>query len=291
LPTLITDSPAITEAAIAAAIEAASRPGSAVAGLHLEGPHLALARKGAHRADLIRPMTDADLRMLLAAAARLPVLLLTLAQEAASLAQVQALVRAGVVVSLGHSDCDAATAFAYAEAGARGVTHLFNAMSGLGHRAPGLVGAALDDGRLWGGIIADGHHADPMSLRIALRAKRGPGRLFLVTDAMALVGHAGDSFQLNGREIRRHPGGGGLCSRLTLADGTLAGSDLDMASAVRLAHRMLDLDLTDALAMATRIPADFLRLPDRGRLAAGCRADMVALDADLQVARVWRNGA
>ncbi|MBW6506804.1 MAG: N-acetylglucosamine-6-phosphate deacetylase [Rhodobacteraceae bacterium] len=286
LPTLISDRPAAVSAAIAAAKAAV---GQGVAGLHLEGPHLAAARKGTHLGARLRPMTDADVAELSAAAKALPVLVLTLAPEQVSAAQVAQLAAAGAVVCLGHTDCDEATARRYFDAGARGVTHLFNAMSGLGHRAPGLVGAALDDGRAWGGIIADGVHVAPTALRLALRAKRGPGRLFLVTDAMSLVGVAGDSLALDGRMIRRERSGG--VSRLTLADGTLAGSDLDMATAVLFAVHALDVTEAEALRMAALYPAQFLGLADRGRLVPGARADLVHLDANLRVLGVWRGGA
>ncbi len=289
LPTLITDAPAAVTAAIAGAVQAVAH-GGAVAGLHLEGPHLAPARKGTHLADLMRPMSDADLAELLAAGRALPVLLLTVAAEQVTPGQVRALVAAGAIVSLGHTDCTMEQAAALFAAGATGVTHLFNAMSGLGHRAPGLVGAALEAPQVWAGIIADGAHVDPAALRIALRAKRGPGRLFLVTDAMALVGSDRDSLTLNGRTIRRQAQPGAV-SRLTLEDGTLAGSDLDMATALRFTVQTLGVALDEALRMAALYPATFLRLADRGRIAPGCRADMVLLDQDLQVQRVWIGGA
>lgn len=287
LPTLISDRPGAVTAAIAAA-RVAVAAGQGVAGLHLEGPHLAPARKGTHLAAHLRPMTEADLVELCAAAAALPVLVSTVAPEQVSRAQVARLAAAGAVVCLGHTDCDATTARAWFDAGARGVTHLFNAMSGLGHRAPGLVGAALDDGRVSAGIIADGAHVDAIGLRVALRAKRGPGRLMLVTDAMSLVGAEGDSLMLDGREIRRRRAGG--MSRLTLADGTLAGSDLDMGAAVRFAAVDLEVGLAEALRMASRYPAEFLGLAERGHLKPGARADLVHLDDTLQPRAVWRAG-
>ncbi|WP_372839980.1 N-acetylglucosamine-6-phosphate deacetylase [Phaeovulum sp.] len=288
LPTLISDKPGVASAAIAAAKQAVAA-GQGVAGLHLEGPHLAVARKGTHLAAHLRPMTEADANELANAAAELPLLVLTVAAEQVSTAQVAQLVAAGAIVCLGHTDCDEATARAYFEAGARGVTHLFNAMSGLGHRAPGLVGAALDDGRIWGGIIADAAHVAPTALRVALRAKLGPGKLFLVTDAMSLVGASQDSLTLDGRKISRAVTDG--ISRLTLADGTLAGSDLDMASAVRFAAKTLVGGKAEALRMASAYPAAFLGLTDRGQFGAGARADLVHLDAGLQVQSVWRDGA
>lgn len=284
LPTLITDTPKATAAAIAAAATAVrSVPG--VLGLHLEGPHLWPARRGAHLAELMRPLTDADSDRLIAAKAAIGVLHVTVAVEQAAPAQIRRLAEAGVVVSLGHSDAAYEPACAAIAAGARGITHLFNAMSQLAGRAPGLVGAALDGGAVWCGIIADGAHAHPASLAAAIRAKRGPGRVFLVTDAMSTVGAEGDSFTINGREVTRAGG------RLTLPDGTLAGSDIDMASAVRFAVAHLDVSVEEALRMASLYPATFLRLDDgRGRIAPGMVADLVHLDETLAVRATWVAG-
>lgn len=285
LPTLITDTPAVTQAAIEATAEAC-RADPAILGLHLEGPHLAPVRRGAHLAELMRPLGEDDLETLCAAAEALPVLHITLAAEQAAPSQVARLVEAGATVSLGHTDCTSAEAQALFDAGARGVTHLFNAMSGLSHRAPGMVGAALDAGPVWCGIIADGHHVDPLALRVALRAKRAPGRLFFVTDAMALTGSDLDRFKINGREVRREPGT--LCGRLVLDDGTLAGSDLDMASAVRFGTTHLELALEEALKMASAYPALYLGLEaERGFLRPGARGDIVHLDEALNVRQVW----
>ncbi|UUP16996.1 N-acetylglucosamine-6-phosphate deacetylase [Nitratireductor thuwali] len=288
LPTLITDTREVTVQAIAAACEAArSEPG--VIGLHLEGPHLAPARRGAHLPELMRPLGDDDVDAICDAAGKMPVLHITLACEQASPARVRRLTEAGVIVSLGHTDCTSETAIGLFQAGARGVTHLFNAMSGLSHRAPGLVGAALDHGPAWGGIIADGHHVDPIALRIALRAKRGPGRLFHVTDAMALVGSEAHSFQINRRAVRREAGA--VCSRLVLDDGTLAGSDLDMASAVRFGVEVLELPLEESLRMASAYPADYLGIGrDHGYLKSGSRADIVWLDDHIRVRQSWVGG-
>ncbi len=228
LPTLITDTPERTRAAVAA-VEAARKQGLAgIAGLHLEGPHLSVARKGAHDPGLIRAMTPADLAFLLDAKARVGRLLVTLAPESVSADQIAALTAAGVIVSLGHSDAGFDACMAAAAAGARMVTHLFNAMSGLGHREPGLVGAALTSGGLNVGLIADGIHVHPAAMRAALAAKQGPGQVFLVTDAMATAGSEITEFTLNGRVIVRSG------DRLTLEDGTLAGAHLDMARALRV---------------------------------------------------------
>jgi len=288
LPTLITDTREISERAVDAVLEATLNV-PAVTGLHLEGPHLAPGRRGAHLAELMRPLEEADIAMMRRLAFELPVLHLTLAAEQVQPLQVELLAAACVVVSIGHTNCTAEEARILFDAGARGVTHLFNAMSGFSHRAPGLVGAALDEGQVWCGVIADGHHVDPTALRVALRAKRGPGRLFHVTDAMALVGSQETEFSLNGRAVRREPGE--VCSRLVLEDGTLAGSDLDMASAVRFGVQKLDLSLEESLAMATSYPARYLGLEEHyGLIKPGARADMVWLDDALHARATWISG-
>lgn len=289
LPTLISDTREKTAAAIAGAI-AARDIVEGVAGLHLEGPHLTPAKRGAHLAQFMRPMDKSDVDALVRAASELRVLHLTVAAEQVTAAQVRRLAAGGVVVSLGHTDCTSDQADALFDAGARGATHLFNAMSGLSHRSPGLVGATLDRGDVYAGVIADGFHVDALALRIALRAKRGPGRLFHVTDAMALVGDAATSFSLNGRTVRRDSGGFRK-KRLALEDGTLAGSDLDMASAVRFGVETLDLPLQESLRMATSYPARFLRIDDDyGTFRPGARADCVHLGDRMEVLDVWLGG-
>lgn len=285
LPTLITDTPAITAAAVAAGAAAARQKVPGFLGLHLEGPHLSVARKGAHDPALIRPMTDADEAALIAARKEFPVLLTTIAPESVEPARVAALAKAGLVVSLGHSDTGYATASAFAAAGATVVTHLFNAMSQIGNREPGLAGAAIDIGGLSAGIIADGIHVDPATMAIALRAKKGPGKIVLVTDAMATIGTDMTSFTLNGRTIYRKDGS------LRLADGTLAGADLDMISAVRFIHRVVGLELGEALRMASLYPAHAIGQAHRlGRFANGTAADIVALSEGLDVKSVWIGG-
>ena len=166
------------------------------------------------------------------------------------------------------------------------VTHLFNAMSQLGNREPGLVGAALDAAGVGAGLIADGVHVAPASIRVALAAKRGADGIFLVTDAMAVAGTGLDGFTLNGRRILRRDG------RLTLADGTLAGADIDFARAIRVMVREVGLTLPQALRMATAAPAAAIGRGDRlGPLAPGRAADFVHLDPDLVLRGVWRGGA
>jgi N-acetylglucosamine-6-phosphate deacetylase len=285
LVTLITDTPPVTSEAIAAGIEATRLSVPGFAGLHLEGPHLALSRKGAHDPKLIRPMEEADVERLIAARRGMAALLTTVATESITPDQIRRLMRAGVVVSLGHSDAtyeDAATAV---EAGASMATHLFNAMSQIGNRSPGLVGAAINLGGASAGLIADGVHVDQVNIGIALRAKRGPGRIFLVTDAMSTIGSDITEFTLNGRVVKRHNG------RLTLADGTLAGADLDMISAVRFMRDRVGVPLEEALRMASLYPAMSMGLDGGyGRLTSAGRADFVALTEDLRVTSVWIAG-
>lgn len=285
LPTLITDTPATTRAVIEAGRQAKQQNVPGFLGLHLEGPHLSVARKGAHDAALIRPMLENDLDLLASAAGAMDVLLTTIAPENVSEEQVQRLAQAGVIVSLGHTDADCQTAWRYAGAGARMATHLFNAMSPLGHREPGLVGAVLDSDALYCGLIADGIHVVPASMSIALRAKKGPARIFLVTDAMSPIGTDLTSFTLNGREILRRDG------RLTLADGTLAGADIDMLSSVRLVHEQLGLPLEEAVRMATVYPAEAVGLSAKGSLRAGSDADFVLLNEDLSMNATWIAGS
>jgi N-acetylglucosamine-6-phosphate deacetylase len=278
LPTLITDRPEITTAAIAAAIAAQKTREPGCVGLHLEGPHLSVGRSGAHDPDLIRPMSAADLQQLVDAKAELETLMVTLAPESVTIEQVKHLVAAGIVVSIGHTDASYDTARAYFSAGAQVVTHLFNAMSPLGNREPGLVGALLDAGPVAAGVIADGIHVHYATLAMAARAKARPGPLFLVTDAMASLGSDLQSFLLNGRRVKRRNG------RLTLEDGTLAGADIDMMSCVRNAWQHMGIDQAEALRMAGLHPASVIgRDGELGSLRPGSRALFVHLSDDFQV--------
>ena len=285
LPTLITDTPEITGAAVAAATEALRKRVPGCAGLHLEGPHLSEARRGAHDAALVRTASDADIEELIEARAAIGHLMVTMAPESVTLDQVASLAAGGVRVSLGHSAAGFAQATAMLNAGAHMVTHLFNAMSPLTHREPGVVGAALENGSVYAGLIADGIHVDPAAMAIAIRAKKGPGKIFLVTDAMSTIGSDQSIFTLNGREIQRADG------RLTLADGTLAGADIDMIASVRVVHQAVGLPVEEALRMASLYPAEAMGMQDRyGCLKGGSRADMVHLSEDLEMMGTWIGG-
>ncbi|MGJ8572004.1 MAG: N-acetylglucosamine-6-phosphate deacetylase [Hoeflea sp.] len=285
LTTLITDTPATVQKAINAAVQAQDLQIPGFMGLHLEGPHLAAKRKGAHDPGLIRAMSDQDLDLLLEAKTRLTHLMITVAPEAVSLKQISALADAGAIVSLGHSDAGYDEVGRAVEAGARCVTHLFNAMSPLTHRKPGMVGAALQNGNLHAGLIADGFHVDPVAIRIALSAKLNPGRIFLVTDSMSTIGTNLQSFTLGGRTIHRTGG------RLVLADGTLAGADLDMASAVRFMLTIEGVDRKEALNMASLYPAICMGSEETlGHLRPGAQANFVQLDDGFAIKSVWRKG-
>ncbi len=282
LPTLITDQPEKLEALAEAAPDAMRVPG--VIGFHLEGPHLNPQRKGIHPPDCIRPLGEQDVRRLerFGSHGRSFV---TLAPELAPEGMIGRLVRAGLRVAAGHSEATGLLMAAAADAGLTGVTHLFNAMSQLTPREPGIVGAALADARLFAGIIADGIHVAPVSLQAAFRAM-GRDRLMLVTDAMPTAGGISTVFQLQGRRITLSDG------RLTDEAGTLAGAHLTMDEAVRNAVAFMGASLADALAMASTTPARFLGLStERGAVAPGLRADLVALDASLAVAGVWLGGS
>ena len=269
LATLITDTPARTRAAIDAVERAIAEGVSGIAGIHLEGPHLSVARKGAHDPNLIHPMEDEDLSVLLAAADRLANIMVTVAPENTSLKQIKTLADAGIIVALGHTDADMGTCHAAFDAGARCVTHLFNAMSQLTSREPGLVGATLSRGDVYAGLIADAIHVHPSTINVALAAKPQSDRVFLVTDAMATAGSIIDHFTLNGRDVFRKD------NRLTLADGTLAGADLAMPRAVSVMMDLVGDNIKAALSRATSTPASLLRQRGEfGRIASGCRSVM-----------------
>jgi N-acetylglucosamine-6-phosphate deacetylase len=210
--------------------------------------------------------------------------MLTLAPEQVELETIRQLSAAGVIVLAGHTGADYATTRAALDAGLRGFTHLYNAMTPLGSREPGVVGAALDDPASWCGLIVDGRHVHPASLRVAIAAKPR-GKCVLVTDAMPPVGAAEPSFVLNGETIRVIDG---VCQN---AAGTLAGSALDMASALRNTVQMLGLSLEEAARMASAYPAAWLGLEQqRGQLVAGQRADFAVLDDALTVRETWIGG-
>ncbi len=281
LPTLITDTVETTRAAVAALTQAIAEGVPGILGLHLEGPFLNIERKGIHDAGKFRLPDEADIALI---AGSPGVTLVTLAPECVSEATIRRLVAAGVIVAAGHTAADYEATRDALRAGVRGFTHLFNAMTPLTGRSPGAVGAALDDPHSWCGVIVDGHHVHPASLRVAIAAKPR-GKIMLVTDAMPPVGSQDSEFLLDGHTITSD---GFVCKG---ADGTLAGSALDMGAALRNTVRLLNLPLAEASRMASAYPADFLGLAgDRGRIASGQRADFAVLDDELSVRQTWIAG-
>ena len=282
LPTFITDHPSKMTLALQAARHArrASVPG--VLGLHLEGPFIDEARRGAHPLEYVRAMREADLAPLLAA--ECGTLLVTASPSQVTPMMIREMSGAGIVVALGHSDASAEQATAALDAGARAFTHLYNAMSPLSHRAPGMVGAALSRDDAWCGLICDGVHIADMALRVALTCK-GAKRIVLVSDAMPPAAGGPDEFSLQGRRVRRQGGA------LYLDDGTLAGCDLTMLQALRYCVARLGVSLGDALRMASSTPAKLIgRDHELGFLRRGYRADLVHLDSALALQNVWVGG-
>jgi N-acetylglucosamine-6-phosphate deacetylase len=282
LPTVITDAPHILVGAIAAvkAANAAKIPG--VLGIHIEGPFLDLNRKGAHDAHFIRTMTTTDVEQI--ANANCGVVMLTLAPNCVSPEFIEKLAASGVLVSLGHSDASFVEVKFALDVGARAFTHVFNAMSQMNGHEPGMVGAALSDAESFCGLIADGLHVHDAAMKVAIAAKN-KGRIMLVTDAMPTAADGPDSFELQGRMVKRVKG----C--LVLDDGTLAGSNLTMDQAVRYCVNNLGVKLEDALCMASLNPATFIRADhELGRIRSGYLASLVHLSDDLTVLKTWIDG-
>ena len=282
LPTLISDDLDKVAVAIRAVDEAISAGEQGIVGIHLEGPFLSTDRKGVHDPSKFRKLTEDHIDLLTSLTSG--VTLVTLSPESAPPELIRRLVDHGVIVSAGHTNATYREMRTALDCGVTGFTHLFNAMSQITSREPGVVGAALEDADSWCGIIVDGKHVAPATLSVALKAKPAD-KLILVTDAMPSVGMTDKTFRLQGRTITVEDG---VC----VADGgTLAGSDLDMLTAIRNAHAMLPVTREDAIAMATSNPAAFLGL-DRtmGRIAAGHRANLVALDPGFDIVTVWVDG-
>jgi len=282
MPTLISDDLDTIGQAIAAVQSALDSGFPGVLGIHIEGPFLNWARRGVHDPKHLRLLETGLVSLL--CRLRSGRTLLTLAPEMTTTDMIAALAQAGVLISAGHSNATYAETTAAIAHGVRGFTHLFNAMARLEPRQPGIVGAALYDTGTWCGIIVDGHHVDPVMLKLALRCKRHD-RFMLITDAMPPVGSSLSSFVLQGKTISVADG---VCSD---ASGTLAGTALDMATAVRNAVSLLDLNITEAARMASEYPAEFLGLGhELGRIAPGYRANLTLLNDDLKVQRTWIEG-
>jgi N-acetylglucosamine-6-phosphate deacetylase len=282
LPTVITDDLDVIGRAIAAVDEAMASGVPGILGVHVEGPYLSVERKGAHDAWKLRSLDMQGVPLL--TSLRRGRTLVTVAPEVAGPGTIEALTAAGVIVSIGHSNATSVVAEQAFARGATGATHLFNAMSPLGSRAPGVVGAVLANQECFAGIIVDGRHVDPLVLRLALRC-RPLERFVLVTDAMPCVGSSSDTFLLQGRTIRVRDG---VCVD---DHGTLSGAAVDMATTVRNAVDLLELKLADAVRMASEFPARFLGLHrEVGRIHEGYRANLVALNDRIEVERVWIDG-
>jgi N-acetylglucosamine-6-phosphate deacetylase len=282
LPTLISADLDVVARAIAAVQGAIQAGVPGVLGIHIEGPFLNVARKGVHDPAKLRELDTSAVGLL--TSLRGGKTLVTLAPEMTTPEIIQKLVKAGVVVSAGHTNATYAEIATALRHGLTGFTHLFNAMSQLTGREPGVVGAALEDRGSWCGIIVDGEHTDPVVLRIALRCKPH-NRFMLVTDAMPSVGTNANSFDLQGRKITVS---GMVCVD---EDGRLAGSNIDMASCVRNAMKLLQLPLEEAVRMASLYPAEFLGLAHEiGRIRAGFRANLVLADEQLNVLETWIDG-
>ena len=288
LPTLISDDLHVVSRAVHAVQAAIERGVPGVLGIHIEGPFLNAERKGVHDASKLRWLDEDGIGLL--TSLRGGRTLVTLAPERTTPDIIRKLTQAGVIVSAGHTNATYAQIKEALAHGLTGFTHLFNAMSQLTGREPGVVGAALDDAGSWCGIIVDGHHVAPAVLRIAMRGKpRVAGsrhsRFMLVSDAMPSVGAPHKSFKLQGRPIS-------VADNMCVdEDGRLAGSDIDMASAVRNAPEMLDVDLAEAARMASFNPAQFLGLGhELGRIAPGYRANLVLVDSHVNVLNTWIDG-
>ena len=270
LPTVITDAPEVLDAAVAAALEAVGLPG--ILGLHIEGPHLSLARRGTHAARFVRPMdavTMAQVRRLRDAGIAV---MITVAPEGVQPGQIAALAAMGAVVSLGHSDTTAESVRAALDEGATCFTHLFNAMSPMLSRSPGVTGACINS-QAYAGIICDGHHVADEMVGLAIRARPVPDRMFLVSDAMSTVGGS-DRFTLYGEEVRLVDG------RLVNAEGSLAGAHVTMALSVARLIRVVGIAPELALRMAVTVPATLIGAGLQAGVMGRDLADLIVLDAD-----------
>jgi len=282
LPTLITDTIEIMQQAADAISAAINQKVKGIIGIHFEGPHLSLAKKGAHIAEHIRPISAAEWKIF--ERQDIGQILVTLAPENVSPEDISRMVNLGIKVCLGHTNADYITTKKAIDAGADGFTHLYNAMSAIQGREPGVLGAAFLNDNTSCGLIVDGHHVDYHSCKIALKIKP-QGKVFLVTDAMPMVGCEQQEFALFNRKVTLENG------KLTLPDGRLAGSALDMATGVRNIYQHLDVALEEALRMASLYPAKYINKAHLfGSLDVGKQANMVLLNNNLYVQKTWING-
>lgn len=282
LPTLITDKVEVmAEAADAMSLAIAEKvPG--ILGIHFEGPHLSVAKKGTHVEEYIRPISDAEWQIL--ERKDIGQIIVTLAPETVSIDDIKRMVSLGIKVCLGHTNADYKTAQTAMDAGADGYTHLFNAMSPIQSREPGVTGCALLNDQASCGIIIDGHHVDYSTVKLALKAKP-QGKVFLVTDAMSTIGTDQTEFSFFDRTVYLNDG------RLTSTTGELAGAALDMATAVKNTHVGIGVELDESIRMASQYPADYINQGTiRGNLLVGAQADFVILNGQLEVESTWIGG-
>lgn len=281
LPTLISDGISVIKKAADAVSAAIESQLAGMLGVHFEGPHLSQEKRGIHPQKHIREISDAELTEY--CRKDIGQVVLTIAPEIIGVDIIKDLTKNGVIVSLGHSNANAEQVQAALEAGARGFTHLFNAMSPMQSREPGMVGSALLHQQSFCGLIIDLHHVHKKSCQLAINCK-GAKKIMLVSDAMHHLGSQQASLNYFDTLIYRNG------DKLTLTDGTLAGSVLDMATAVRNCHKVLGINLPDCLTMASKTPAKFLGCKHRGELSVGKTADFVVLDKNLNVQQTWVAG-
>jgi len=284
MPTVISDDLAVQQQALEAVQAFRAKGSEGVLGIHMEGPFLNPEKCGVHKQAALRKPLQEDITWLMNSAKDTPIIL-TVAPEIVTPAQIQQLTSAGIVVCAGHTNASYEDMAAAVASGLQGVTHLFNAMSSIQARKPGAVGAALDIDTLWAGIIADGHHVHDAGIRLAARSKPA-GKLILVSDAMATVGSTQETFTLYGADVRSSG------TRLTNGDGKLAGSAIALIDAVAHIHQNVGLPLDEALRMASSYPATVLhRHNTLGRIQKKYRADLIHFDENFNVHRTWRAGA
>lgn len=281
-PTLISDDLSVVAKAIAAVEQALAEKVPGVLGIHLEGPFLNPERKGVHDASKFKIIDEAAFELL--TSLKVGKTLITIAPELTTPEMIARFVNAGVVVAAGHSAANYEQTKTALAAGLSSFTHLFNAMQPLTSREPGMVGAALENADSWCGIIVDGHHVHPASLKVAHQAKAA-GKMVLVTDAMPSVGAADKNFMLNGELIRCENG------KLSTASGTLAGSDLDMLAAVKNTVEMVGIELDEAIRMATTYPAAMMGESQLGEIKVGSTASLILIDDEFKLVRSWINGS
>lgn len=281
LPTVITDDLVIMQRAADTQASMHQTDPARFVGIHFEGPHLSQAKKGMHSSAHVRGLGEAEKQLF--TRKDLGQVVVTVAPETVSAQEIRWLVRQGVIVSLGHTNASYEQASAAMAAGATGVTHLYNAMSALTSREPGVVGCGLYEKDVFCGLIVDLEHVHPVSATLAMQAK-GPDRLMLVTDAMGPAASDTDYFDYQGTRVTRQG------NTLRLADGTLAGSCLTMQQAIANTYLTLGQPLDATLAMATSTPAAFLGRPEIGSLQTGATANFILLDSALNVTACWQNG-